>query len=115
MLDAEDRIRSKVPTNHNVFAWLVEHAAWLLTIRTTQSDGITPRKRLKGTNFNMFMVEFGESCLYKLAKKSAGKSLEGKLGANWKDGIFLGYSRDSNEFILWSVPDTGGGLPNCES
>ena len=37
----EDRIKMRVPTCHCIFAWLVEQAAWLLTTRTTQSDGVS--------------------------------------------------------------------------
>jgi len=30
----ESRIKKKVPVLHRLFYWLIEHAAWLLTIRT---------------------------------------------------------------------------------
>ena len=33
--------------------------------------------------------------------------MEGKLGSKWKEGIFLGYSRDSNEYILWCSESKG--------
>jgi len=99
----ESRIKRRIPVTHCVFYWLVEHAAWLLTIRSTQSDGITPYKRLRGLNFSTRMLGFGESCLYRVPKKSPEASLDGKLSPNWKSGIFLGYSRDSNEFVMWNV------------
>lgn len=93
----------RIPAAHCAFYWLVEHAAWVLITRPQQSDGITPCKRLRGTNFNVRMLGFGESCLYKLNRKAPGKSLDGKMEARWADGIFLGYSRDLNEFVLWDV------------
>ena len=37
----EDRIQMRIPVKHCLFHWMVEHAAWILTIRTAQSDGIT--------------------------------------------------------------------------
>ena len=82
---------------------MVEHAAWLLTVRTTQSDGITAHKRLRGRNFNVPMLAFGETCLYKLNKHDARKQPDGKMDARWKEGAFIGFSRDSNEFILWDI------------
>jgi hypothetical protein len=101
----EARLRQRVGVQHCVFEWLVEHAAWTHTIRMRQSDGITAYQRLRGMAFGLRMVGFGESCLYKIPKKKPEANLEGKLGSKWKDGVFLGYSRDSNEYVLWSVED----------
>ena len=49
------------------------------------------------------MLGFGETCLYKLNKLEMKKSADGKMSARWKEGAFLGFSRDSNEFILWDT------------
>ena len=38
-----------------------------------------------------------------LQRKSQDRSLEGKLGSKWREGVFLGYSKDSNEYLLWCV------------
>ena len=66
--------------SHCLFHWLVEHAAWLLTVRTIQSDGITAYKRLRGRNFNIPLLAFGEMCLYKLNKRDVQKQPDGKAG-----------------------------------
>ena len=87
----EDHIKKKIPATHCAFYWFIEHAAWLLTVRTIQSDGITAHKRLRGVNFNTGLLGFGEMCLYKLSKSPKDKGLEGKLGVRWKEGVFLGY------------------------
>ena len=99
----EDRIKMRVPIRHCVFAWMVEHASWLLTVRQTQSDGITPYKRLKGRSFATPMLAFGEECHYKVPQQKKDRALEGKLGAKWRSGIFLGFSRDSNEYGMWDT------------
>ena len=39
--------------------------------------------------------------------KAPHKSDDGKMSPRWKEGIFLGYSRDSNEFVLWSISEAG--------
>ena len=101
----EDRIKQRILVTHCIFYWLVEHAAWLLTVRTTQSDGITAYKRLKGKNFSIPMLGFGEMCLYKLSKYAVKKEPDGKMSARWKEEAFLGYSKDSNEFILWDITE----------
>ena len=92
---------------HCSFAWLVEHAAWLHTIKKKQSDGITAYQRLRGRSFGSKLLGFGECCLYMLQRKSQDRSLEGTLGSKWKEGIFLGYSRDSNEYLLWCSESKG--------
>ena len=40
-----------------------------------------------------------------LSKKAPQKSLDGKMSARWSDGLFLGFSRDSNEFVLWNYTE----------
>ena len=103
----ESRIRKQLPVAHCGFAWLVEHAAWLHTIKKKQSDGITAYHRLRGRSFGPKLLGFGERCLFMLQRKSQDRSLEGKLGSKWKEGIFLGYSRDSNECLLWNSENKG--------
>lgn len=49
------------------------------------------------------MLAFGERCLYKFNKVAHQKEKDGKMSAKWGEGVFLGYSRDSNEFIIWST------------
>ena len=102
----QDRIKMRLPVTHCVFAWLVEQAAWLLTTRTTQSDGITPYKRLRGRKFPTKLLAFGEKCLFKLNAKAPQKQSDGKMSPRWKEGIFLGFSRDSNEFVLRNISET---------
>ena len=96
-------MKHKLSVQHCAFAWLVEHAAWVHAVRMRQSDGITAYQRLRGVDFRLKMICFGESCLYKIPKKKPETALEGKLGSKWKDGVFLGYSRDSNEYVVWST------------
>ena len=78
---------------------------WLHTIKLRQSDGITAYQRLSGMSFGPKLLPFGECCVYKLPKKTQETSLEGKLGTKWHDGIFLEFSRDSNEYIRWATKE----------
>ena len=96
----EEQIDARVPVTHCAFAWLVEHAAWLLTTRQKQSDGLTPQQRFRGRSFKTGMLGFGELCHYKIPKQRSERALEGKLGSKWRPGMFLGYSRDSNEYLV---------------
>ena len=49
------------------------------------------------------MIGFGEACLWKVPLKIRNRQEEGKMGAGWRHGFFLGYSRISNEYIFWDV------------
>ena len=51
------------------------------------------------------MLGFRELCHYKIPKQKAERALEGKLGSKWRPGMFLGYSRDSNEYLVWDIID----------
>ena len=93
----------RVPSSHCVSAWIAEQAAWLLSVRTAQSDGTSPYKRLRGRNCPTRMLAFGERCLFKFNKVAHQKAADGKMNAKWGEGVFLGYSKDSNEFVLWNT------------
>ena len=47
----EKRLQQRVPTDHKVMSWLVEHVAWILTTRACGQDGITAYHRIKGKEY----------------------------------------------------------------
>ena len=47
----EERMERKVPDDHPVMTWLVEHAAWILTTRPQGEDGKTAFQRIRGRPF----------------------------------------------------------------
>ena len=98
----ERRLNKQIPYGHALLSWLAEHVAWTLTVRPKGDDGMTPYQRVKGTQFSKRMVEFGEKVLYKLPTKGPRHEAGGKLAERWSYGFFLGYSRYSNDYILWS-------------
>ena len=51
------------------------------------------------------MLGFGELCHYKVSRQKSERALEGKLGSKWRLGMFLEYSRDSNEHLVWDIAD----------
>ena len=85
---------------HPVVAWMFEHVCLILTATVRGSDGITPWARVRGRAFAQQMVGFGESVLYKYPSKGPKHAPDGNIGALGADGIFLGYSRSSNTFVV---------------
>ena len=103
-LGLERRLSVEIPNVHPLMSWLSEHVAWIMTIQIKGEDGKTPYQRVKGTKFAKRLVEFGEKVLYKLPTKGPRHDATGKLAERWSYGYFLGYSRQSNDHVVWS-PD----------
>ena len=102
-ISLEAQLRVHVPPQHPIIAWLVEHVAWLLTVRPRGEDGKTAYQRVRGRQFGKRLMEFGERCLYKRPMKGPRHEAQGKLAERWRRGLFLGFSRTSNEYYLWDV------------
>ena len=91
-LALETHLNVRIPSNHLVMAWLVEHAAYLLNRCQLGTDGRTPWGRLHGKEASEKMCEFGERILWYVPKKQRAK-----LDVRWRHGIFLGRSLNSNQ------------------
>jgi len=96
----ECRIGRKVPTNHAIAAWLLEHCCLLLNALRVGEDGQTAWMRTRGRPFRPRLVGFGESVMFKLPIKGPRHDAAGNMGPRWGQGIFVGYSRDSNGYLI---------------
>ena len=54
------------------------------------------------------MVGFAEQCLVKLPIKGPQHDAEGNMSPRWKQGIFVGYSRDSNAYVFYTPEGMDG-------
>ena len=100
-LGLEQRIQKRIPPEHPIMSWLVEHCAWLLTARLRGEDGKTAHQRVRGRPFAKKLVEFGERVLYKLPIKGPRADERATLEPRWKHGLMVGYARHTNEYCLW--------------
>jgi hypothetical protein len=96
----QNRLQCKVPGNHPLMAWMVEHAAWTLTIRQRGRDGRTAYEHLKGRPFHKRMVGIGEICFAKLSKRAVSRAEMPKLAPRWTTAVFLGYHKETHEYIF---------------
>ena len=55
----EVRLKQRIPVDHPLMAWLVKHAAWVLTTRVRGKDGQTAYERLRGKPFARKSIGFG--------------------------------------------------------
>ena len=98
----EARVQKVIPVNHALVPWILEHAALLLNTMVRGQDGATPWARARGRPFRQQLVGIGESVLYKFPAKGPRSDPMGNMGPKWGEGIFLGYNRDSNTFVVSS-------------
>ena len=96
----EARIEKHVPTTHALMPWLLEHTCMILNTRVRSDDGLTAWARVRGRSFSQQLLGFAEAVLYNLPGKGPGHDPDGNMGARWDEGIFLGYHRSSNVYIV---------------
>ena len=95
----ESRLGHRVPIRHPTMAWLVQHAAMVLSYRVRGVDGRTPYHRARGRPFGGRLLAFGETCRYKLRAKEGIP--DGGDGRKWHKGVFLGMSRRDGQYVLY--------------
>ena len=94
----EARLDRKIPVDHALVPWLLEHACLLINVKSRGADGLTGWARARGRNFAQKLVGFGEKVLYKLPMK--GPHAAANMDAKWADGACLGYSWTSNTYVI---------------
>ena len=94
----EDQYKLKIPLEHNIIPWLVQHAGFAYNRFQVGHDGKTPYSRIRGRSFDKSLCEFGECIHYKIPKRIIGPELN-KWDERWAEGIFLGVRAISSE--LW--------------
>ena len=75
-----------VPSSSAVFDWLVSWAAEALTCAQIGPDGMTAYRRLRGSNWNVQVAEFGEQVMGRRPRAIE----QGSLEARWDPGTYLG-------------------------
>mgnify|MGYP003336159420 FL=1 len=88
----EARLGKKVPLDHPVTLWLVEHTASIMNCHFVAEHGKTPYEFVHGKRSKGRTAEFGEKVLYHVPKK-----LRSKMNLRWRTGVFLGTAPSSNE------------------
>ena len=86
----------EIGSNHICIAWLVEHAAFLISMFGIGRDGKEPYKLLEGKSWNGVVHELGEGAQFEPIKTKGRYKLDDKL----RSGIFLGVGRKSGEYLL---------------
>ena len=88
----------KLEGQDNIVQWLVRWEAMVPSRFLVGKDGKTPFERRRGRPCNIPTEKFGEKVWFKgLRTKS---ELLAKLESQWKEGLWLGHARSSNEILI---------------
>ena len=79
-------------------AWMVRWAAMVCSRYLVGKDGLTAYARRTGKKCQIPVVTFGEKVWYKELR--SGKERRSKFDSEWREGAWLGHSRNSNEAIV---------------
>ena len=95
-MSTEQRLKGRLPNNHPVMSWLVEHASYMLNRCKLDTDGRTAYGRIHGKESTAKLCEFAERVLWYVPKKQRAK-----LDARWRYGVFLGSSIELRPQLCW--------------
>ena len=71
-LALEQRINGKIPANHPVIAWLLQHATDLITKIEKKKNGRTSYEMIKGKPYSGELAEFGQRVMFRVPGKVRG-------------------------------------------
>ena len=96
----EERVQMRIPADHPMIAWVVQHAALLLTTRVRGHDGKTAWERVRGKPFGTRLMGIGEHCRWKLRSK---EPIEHGRGHRFNTGTFVGMDRLTGQYMLYTA------------
>jgi len=96
----EARLGKFIPIGHALMPWLLQHTCFLMNIAKRGQDGLTAWARARGRAFRQKILGIGETVMYKLPTKGPRSQPDGNMGTKWHQGVLLGFSRGSNQYIL---------------
>ena len=94
----QDNAEVELGASDVIVLWMVRWAAMMVSRFLVGKDGLTAYERRRGRKCRIPVVAFGEKVWYKEIRP--GKERTNKLESEWREGLWLGHSRRSNESII---------------
>ena len=88
----ETNIGTRIPVDHPVFAWMVEHAASIYNRLVWTEDGNTPYQSLHAQRYRCKLVACGKQVFDVIPK-----ALRSKMSLRWRVGTYLGNAMFTKE------------------
>ena len=80
----ESTIERRIPEDHALIPWLLEHTCLIPNACVKDPDGLTAWYRVRGRNFHRQMAGFSEQVFYKLPGKGPLSKPDGNMGTRWE-------------------------------
>ena len=97
-------------TSHNLWPWLVRWCSFIRSRFSVKGNQRTAYQDAFDTAYTSQLVPFGETVLFKIpmskARRSHNRAVVPKGETAWRQGIFLGRSVTSNEYLLGTEDGT---------
>ena len=93
----QDKAEVEPGASDVIVLWKVRWAAMMVSRFLVGKDGLTAYERRRGRKCRIPVVAFGKKVWYKEIRP--GKERANKLESEWREGLWLGHSRRSNEAI----------------
>ena len=97
----EAYLNKKIDLRHNIVAWIIQHAGFVLTHYQVGKDGRTAYERLKGKKMNIELCKLGKKIFYMPLKVGNGLA---SAEARYKTGVWLGVDEKTSEIFV-GTPD----------
>ena len=95
----ENQVGFKIPVRHPLIAWMIRHAANLITWCSKGHDGRTAYQRVKGCDFRTRLMQFGEFCRFKNRAQESLANVSG--GSRYHSGVFVGIDNRTGQYALF--------------
>ena len=96
----ESRLGHRIPVRHPLIAWMIRHAASLITWCAKGHDGQTAYQRVRSRQFKTRLMTFGEVCRFKV--RSQEPTSNHADGRRWHSGVFVGIDRRTSQYMVYS-------------
>ena len=93
-----EHVQDKAEVELGASDWMVRWAAMMVSRFLVGKDGLTAYERRRGRKCRIPVVAFGKKVWYKEIRP--GKERANKLESEWREGLWLGHSRRSNEAVI---------------
>ena len=94
----EEYADMKLKSDDVLTLWMLRWAAMMCSRYAVGRDGKTAYERRRGRRCNILVVPFGEKVWFKQIRDQ--KERKDKFDSEWREGIWLGHSRNSNEVLV---------------
>ena len=106
ILELEDRLNAKIPADHPILTWLVQHAADVVTKLEVKESGRTAYEAMRGRPYRGMLTDFGRHVLF--YRPASYSTHGGQMEERWSEGTWLGKSWRQDAHLICKIEASRG-------